>query len=64
MVQLFLDIAFPLYSIRKAQLLLKVVRAHKKLLFVLYPGDACGGATKQRETFPLPSNLFAGRGGR
>jgi len=31
----------------------------QKLLFVLYPSAARGGATKQNETFHLPSNLFA-----
>ena len=35
----------------------------QKLLFVLYPTAACGGATKQRKTFHLPSNLFAAGGG-
>jgi len=31
----------------------------EKLLVVLYPAAACGGATKKRETFRLPSILFA-----
>ena len=34
----------------------------QKLLVILYPAATCGGATKQRETFHLPSNLFAVRG--
>ena len=45
---------------QKAQLCLKVV-LKLKLLLVLYPADAFCGATKQRETFHLPSNLYAAR---
>ena len=41
----------------KAQLFQKVV-LQRKLLFPLYPAAPCGRATKQRETFHLPSNLF------
>ena len=35
------------------------VAIQQQLLFVLYPAAACVGATKQRTTFLLPSNLFA-----
>ena len=34
----------------------------QEVLFGLYPAHACGGATKQRETFHLSANLFAARG--
>ena len=48
-------------SVPKGTNVFKVV-LQQILLFILYPAAACGGATKQRETFHLPSNLFAVRG--
>jgi len=36
----------------------------QKIPFVPYTETACGGVTKQREIFRLPSSLFAGPPGR
>jgi len=47
-------VVFPNFSQMSSKVVLQQI-----LLFVLYPAAACGGATKQRETFHLPSNLFA-----